>query len=431
MVTFEPMDLGNQIIVAIEELDFLCGSIEDIDFDVFLDKDQYDDYDVVINEESKVCLYMGQDSYPITTLGYLLHICKELNKSKLNDKQSYAKNQNEVDFLLTVNDYNTMMLLEGLERSNNPIVCKLQTGVYLWKTEIAIEKNTYEIALFKGVCLYHVLVERSGNHDKYLPSYSENDYFVRIVSKDMVDMRVADSLAVSFVFELLSTHGLVLDFSSGRPDPDEVYYDDNELSEEPYGIFPLLYGRGIKEILSLYNKGRITAEPEHKILCFTKVLEYISPTIAQEQLYESVRLKLSSPTVLAPTSDFINELGTIYNKNQSDISKDSELIRLAVITVTDLGEIWDDVSFLLKQGKNKKYTELDDPEKLECLESLATIIYDTRNEIAHAKANYVKKGTECPDENKHQFSKALDKIAIRCIRWFSIQAEDKRVTLSH
>lgn len=431
MVIFESMNLESQVYAAIKELKFLSGSIEDIEFDEISAEDTNDNYDVVINADSKVCLYMGQGDYPITTLSFLLNIHENLNKSQLNDNQSYAKNQNGVDFLLTVDDYNTMMLLEGLERSNNPVVCKLQTSIKFWGTEVVIDKNKYEIALFNGVCLYHILVEQSGNRDKYLPSYSEDDYFIRIVNKDMLDMKVTDSLAISFVFELQSTHGLVLNFSSGRPDPENVYYQENELSEESYEIFPLLYGRGINEILSLYNKAKTTWEPDHKILCLAKVLEYISPTIAQEKLYESVRLKLSSPTVLSPTSDYINELGMIYNKNQSDISKDSELIRLAVITVADLGEIWDDISFLLKQGKNKKFAELNDLSKHECLESLATIIYDTRNEIAHAKANYAKKGTECPEKNKNQFSKALDRIAIRCIRWFAIQTEEKRVTLSH
>ena len=54
-------------------------------------------------------------------------------------------------------------------------------------------------------------------------------------------------------------------------------------------------------------------------------------------------------------------------------------------------------------------------------------IYSTRNEIAHAKANYEKRGTECPAREKASFCKMLEIIAIRCIRWFAIQPEEKRV----
>lgn len=61
------------------------------------------------------------------------------------------------------------------------------------------------------------------------------------------------------------------------------------------------------------------------------------------------------------------------------------------------------------------------------LEKIAEHIYSTRNEIAHAKANYEKRGTECPAREKASFCKMLEIIAIRCIRWFAIQPEEKRV----
>ena len=60
---------------------------------------------------------------------------------------------------------------------------------------------------------------------------------------------------------------------------------------------------------------------------------------------------------------------------------------------------------------------------------VAECIYSTRNEIAHAKANYDKRGTECPLKYREEFCKMLDIIAVRCIRWFAMQPEDKRVAL--
>ena len=70
---------------------------------------------------------------------------------------------------------------------------------------------------------------------------------------------------------------------------------------------------------------------------------------------------------------------------------------------------------------------LDDNARKSCIEDLVTAIYDTRNEIAHAKANYEKKGKECPLRDRIQFSDVLDRIAVRCIRWFALQPEEKRV----
>ena len=72
---------------------------------------------------------------------------------------------------------------------------------------------------------------------------------------------------------------------------------------------------------------------------------------------------------------------------------------------------------------------MDDAIKMHYLELLADSIYCTRNEIAHAKANYEKKGTECPEKDRCQFTELLDYIAVRCVRWFGLQPEDKRVVI--
>lgn len=431
MFVYQPVDLKDRLHIAIEKHDFLSGYIvDDIEFKDMPSMETCDDEEFFITEDTSVYLDLWDGEYPSTTLGVFLNIIENMSTAKLNDRQSYAKNTHEVDFLLTIKDYKTLMTLDCLEQSDNKVVNKSAVGTELWKIKSIVDGIKYEIALFKGICLYHILVEQSGNHNIYYPSYTDSDYFVRIVSSDKIDITVCDNLAISFIFELQSTHNLILEFSNGRDDSEDEYSLDDDLSDEPYGIFPLLYGRGISEILSIYNKAKWTLDYDYRILNYTKVLEYISPTIAQAQLYEQVRLKLSSPNVFYPTSDYINELGTIYSINQSDINKDSKLIQLAVMTVTELNDIWNDVSLFMKYHKNKKIEDMDVSDKHDCLEILATIIYDTRNEIAHAKANYAKTGNECPEKYKSQFGDALDKIAVRCIRWFALQAENKRVTFS-
>lgn len=77
--------------------------------------------------------------------------------------------------------------------------------------------------------------------------------------------------------------------------------------------------------------------------------------------------------------------------------------------------------------KGKQVKPVDESDCSALLEKIAEHIYSTRNEIAHAKANYEKRGTECPAREKASFCKMLEIIAIRCIRWFAIQPEEKRV----
>ena len=100
------------------------------------------------------------------------------------------------------------------------------------------------------------------------------------------------------------------------------------------------------------------------------------------------------------------------------------------MTVTQLSDVWNCLPKYIKPKNHKSIEMLDEDKKKICIENLVAAIYDTRNEIAHAKANYEKKGLECPGEDRVQFSEVLDRIAVRCIRWFAMQPDERRIVLS-
>lgn len=427
MIKFNPESLRDDIVTILEKFDFLEGEIEGVTFNEIMDKDCYEDYDVDITEETKICLFIGADDSPYVSFEFLKNIFNKWENSKINEAQSYAKNTDEIYFLLNTEDYDSFMFLETLKTSGNSVVKTTEPGVSIWEKQINIDNKNYMVSLYNGICLYHLKVEESGNYDKYLPSYSQGDYFIKVVCDDVLDIQVADSLASSFMFEIYSTHNLRLEFSNGRPDPEFFDYDELDLSEKPLEIFPLIYGRGMKEIIEIYNKAKTTYDEDYKILSFTKVIEYIAPTVANEKLYEAVRLKLTSPDVFSPTSKFINELGEIYKKYQNDICKDLELLKLAIFTVLYFDEIHSKFPVYLQRKNFSDIKNIDENTQQEYMEILAEAIYDTRNEIAHAKANYKKKGKECPQKQKNEFVEMLDYIAVKCIRWFSMQPEEKRV----
>lgn len=427
MIKFNPESLRDDIVTILEKFDFLEGEIEEVSFDQIIDKDCYDNYDVEIKETSDVVLYIGDDESPVVSLAFLKELFSDWQNSKINDVQSYARNTNQVCFLLNTEDYDNFMFLETLKKSGNSVVRTTEPGISIWEKQINIDNKNYTVSLHNGICLYHLKVEESGNYDKYLPSYSQGDYFIKVVCDDVLDIQVADSLASSFMFEIYSTHNLRLEFSNGRPDPEFFDYDELDLSEKPLEIFPLIYGRGMKKIIEIYNKAKTTYDEDYKILSFTKVIEYIAPTVANEKLYEAVRLKLTSPDVFSPTSKFINELGEIYKKYQNDICKDLELLKLAIFTVLYFDEIHSKFPVYLQRKNFSDIKNIDENTQQEYMEILAEAIYDTRNEIAHAKANYKKKGKECPQKQKNEFVEMLDYIAVKCIRWFSMQPEEKRV----
>ena len=106
-------------------------------------------------------------------------------------------------------------------------------------------------------------------------------------------------------------------------------------------------------------------------------------------------------------------MGAIYDKHRNTTTKDFELIKLSIVTAVTVDDIWDTLPGFVK-GKQVKPVDESDCSAL--LEKIAEHIYSTRNEIAHAKANYEKRGTECPAREKASFCKMLEIIAIRCIR---------------
>ncbi len=387
MVSFSSSDLERDFINSIKTLSFLSGYIDGIEFNDFLNHNN--DYDndnanILIDEYTNVCLCIG-DETPIIDVKQFIKMASEKSQMKINNAQSYATSKFEAYFLLNVHDYGTSSLL-GSTFLNRPEEKPLSI---LEKISV-INGKTYHISLFNGFCIYHLLLEESGDFDEYYSSYSSLDYFVRIQCEDEISMSDADSLASAYVFELQTAFDIRLPFSTGRNELDSIIDRGNEsLMEMESRLFPLITGVGASELLKLYNNALNAGDLDFRILGYTKVIEYIAPTVSKNKLIESITLKLTSPEVFKPTSSFISELGNIYYQHQNNSTKDSELIKISVITAVTVDDIWEYVPSFLKNKSNTKPTEQIEQRNL--LEKVADCIYNTRSEIAHAKANYEKK----------------------------------------
>ncbi len=60
------------------------------------------------------------------------------------------------------------------------------------------------------------------------------------------------------------------------------------------------------------------------------------------------------------------------------------------------------------------------------LQELSAALSATRNEVAHAKANYDKKGQECPVDQHAQFAAMLRVLAQQAICWLADQSPEMR-----
>ena len=132
MISFVPESLQADIIESINDLHFLKGNIEEIEFSVFQKlEESADEYDCEISENSMVCLSVGEDDFPLISVREFLDMAKCKAHLKINDAQSYAKSCNEVYFLLDVKDYATLELLSNTFPKKDVPITELEKTVIL------------------------------------------------------------------------------------------------------------------------------------------------------------------------------------------------------------------------------------------------------------------------------------------------------------
>lgn len=201
--------------------------------------------------------------------------------------------------------------------------------------------------------------------------------------------------------------------------------DEPEYKTDKTRLRPLLRGKGVHELLKLYNSSLSSTNYEIFVLTYTKVIEYVSQTVIQQDLINSATKKLFSPRALNPDANYILELGKIFEGNKNN-QKDYFAIKLTIEICCDLNEIVTEAPPFLKfTRKLNKDSKNDD--KVKAFDEVASAISNTRNMFAHAKTNYEKKGMECPTDQLKGYTKCLDILTQQVIRWFAKEHEDNRV----
>lgn len=237
--------------------------------------------------------------------------------------------------------------------------------------------------------------------------------FIKIYSENSIDLSDAEEVIQAFIFECGTSLNLNLT-PAPRPTSYDFFYideEDDKQEKNKIRLRSLIQGKGISEVLKIYNSGNDIHNSEFLILTYTKVIEYISQTVLRKEMLDSITKKLYSPRALNPDSSFILELEKLYDEHRN-FSKDHHAIKLTVQTCCDISDIASIAPKFLKKLS---------------LETLASAISDTRNMIAHAKTNYRYKGHECPVDEMEQFAQCLKVVANQTVRWFARQHEDSRI----
>ena len=178
-------------------------------------------------------------------------------------------------------------------------------------------------------------------------------------------------------------------------------------------------------MLQMYINAKEVKDYSLRYLMFYKILEYISPFVAQKLVYEKLNQKLDKLFVSDRNSEYLNSLINLTRAYDNSM-KDGELAKLVLDECADLVDLQDLIPQSIKKrmmsdsnfGKNVRWSY----ENIKGCEdrmkkTLANYLYSTRNEIVHAKSNYTCTGFECPTKDIPQLDEMLQSLCYTIVYW--------------
>lgn len=229
-----------------------------------------------------------------------------------------------------------------------------------------------------------------------------------------VDVQLIDA----YLFELAASHNIVLikEEFSVFGEPDQVDCTD---SGRKYLFRPLECSN---EGLQLYLTASVIVDPELRFLSMFKVLEWISPVVANLDAADAMRKKLDTPEALKPTGAFLREVFELA-KDFDARRNDRDQIKAVLTETIDLVRICEKLPPFLKRELTHMSTAAEHDR---VARDVSECLCATRNQVAHAKSNYTLKGTECPVDQLPALNIFLDIAAVQVIRWFNRLPEHRR-----
>jgi len=313
---------------------------------------------------------------------------------------------------------------EAEERRLSDLVGDLSKATF--RTEVQVNGQTVEAGLITGFNVFSLHVVAAGLDHEYFPPVGSEEAFIEVNFPEKLTEDQIAQFVQAYLFELSATVGCEF-VVSPRQEIEDAEADEYEggLVRTPHRLRPLVTGKGIADLLTIYNRGVGTVDDELKILCFTKVIEFVAQTAIKRQSTETIHGKLMSSRAISPDAQFISELELLIEQ-QRVFKKDREAIRLTISLCCQATELSPTSPKFIKE---LSLPDLASDVKLQtaALNKFSDVLYSTRNSIAHAKSNYVPTGDECPSEALHQLATCSRRAAEQAIRWFASIPDPQRV----
>lgn len=304
--------------------------------------------------------------------------------------------------------------------------------------EVRIDRDSHGVSakVASGFSLFTLAMMKKGHHlfSKYYPPVSTSEYFIEVfwgearAENETTGRAYVDAM----IFALHEELGISV-YRASRVDIDEEG-DEQEQEESATSIArPLMVGAGMQPLLFAYNKSHEPGNREYEFLQLAKTVEYVATAVVRRLAHQEIRKRLQSVDALRPSATYISGLINLVSQQQS-YQKDGEAFRLAIEQCCDaqaLASVAPTCAGLLVELKSasdssqKKGKANADAQK-KALTQLANILYSTRCQFAHEKANYTPKGDECPEDQLPELMACARLVAQQCIRWYNDLSDHER-----
>ncbi|WP_294406049.1 hypothetical protein [uncultured Clostridium sp.] len=298
-------------------------------------------------------------------------------------------------------------------------------------SELYYKGKYVQISLNTSSELYALRIFLNYEFDELNPVINCDDLFVEISfddSSSSIELDSVNEIFNVYIFKVFSEYGVKLELNPRYSYVDEI--------EEPKidGDLELdskLFSKGMKDIIFMFNKAE-GYNNDRAIVEYVKVIEYVSATVIREEVTVAVQQKLQGFQVCNIDADYIKELGDIFLNSKQKYTTDSEMIKITIKKCCNIESLSKYAPTFMSQLKNlsKKISQQPNNKQVLCNQAygeLAKSISDTRNNLSHAKANYDRKGLECPDIQKDEFVILLRNVTLQVIEWFYNSDESIRI----
>ncbi len=421
MILFDPPEIFNKLKNAKIDLeDYLEWDWHEIDSDDFNPGPPSEEElgDEVINLETEIEVGLAHSLEPHTfTVQELIELHKAYETATLHNSS------------IAISKHLSIIRV----KPHSSTADALANGYPLDLSELSVAQtinnaeNEFQVSLINNPNLFNVLIERDfGAFDKYNHSYYVSDTYICIEHEKPAELEAIKLVTMSFLFILASSYNLVFAIDDFEIFDIGLAYsealDEGTLAEQDSGekairLRPADTSFGMVQLYELYMQGSSSYQIEYKIISYTKILEYCSESWLRLRTHNEISNLLCLPAALNPDFDFIARLIRVMN-SQKEYRKQGNATQMLIRECCTAVELSTTTPAYLQLFRN--ISEKSNGKDLgKALDSLASCIVATRNQLVHAKPSYEPTGDECPESDLKEFAECLELVALQAINWFS------------